>query len=516
MRQIVIYTRVSTDEQALGYSLNRQDEVLRKAAEIHNVSIVAHFQEQHSGKDFNRPEYKKLFEFLKKNKRVVTELWFVRWDRFSRNVRLGLNMIDALLEMGVVPNAIEQPIDFSIPAQKMMLNIYLSTGEIENDIRSSNIRNGMRRAIKEGRWISKAPIGYNNSLDDNRKKIIIANKDAPLVAQAFQMMATNSYSQDEVRVTINKQGVKWTKSHFARILKNPVYAGYLILPATKEEPAEVIQGIHKPIIEMGLFNDVQAVLDGRLNKTTRPKKNSLNENLPLRGFLQCAVCGGKLTGSASRSKTGKRHNYYHCNNCHKQRIKAEVVNGKFSEWLKSLSVKDEIKLLYYETIKGLLKYSEDDKRKALRQIDMEIEKRKQRLEKIDADFADGVIEADSYSRMTSNFKKELEKLEWKKIETDQTQTTFNKYWKYGFTLISDIDKYYKQANVGVKQRLLGSILRQNLVFENNNYRTPVLNKAVELILNTSKGFSEIKTGQTPKKEDLSRQVELVGVEPTSG
>ena len=33
----------------------------------------------------------------------------------------------------------------------------------------------------------------------------------------------------------------------------------------------------------------------------------------LRGHLKCVKCGGNLTGSASTSKTGKKHYYYHCN-----------------------------------------------------------------------------------------------------------------------------------------------------------------------------------------------------------
>ena len=40
---------------------------------------------------------------------------------------------------------------------------------------------------------------------------------------------------------------------------------------------------------------------------------SLNKELPLRGLLSCSNCGEKLTGSGSRSATGNRYFYYHCN-----------------------------------------------------------------------------------------------------------------------------------------------------------------------------------------------------------
>ena len=40
-------------------------------------------------------------------------------------------MIGLLAKLGVEPQAIEQPLDLSVPENKMMLAIYLATPEIE-------------------------------------------------------------------------------------------------------------------------------------------------------------------------------------------------------------------------------------------------------------------------------------------------------------------------------------------------------------------------------------------------
>lgn len=52
----------------------------------------------------------------------------------------------------------------------MVLAIYLTAPEIENDRRALNVFYGMRRARKEGRYMATAPIGYvNHTLEGGMK-----------------------------------------------------------------------------------------------------------------------------------------------------------------------------------------------------------------------------------------------------------------------------------------------------------------------------------------------------------
>ena len=85
-RKAILYTRVSTDEQAInGYSLLDQLEKLKAYCSIQQIEVIAHYQDDHSAKDFNRPEFKKLLEYAKRNQNKIDLLLFVKWDRFSRN-----------------------------------------------------------------------------------------------------------------------------------------------------------------------------------------------------------------------------------------------------------------------------------------------------------------------------------------------------------------------------------------------------------------------------------------------
>lgn len=68
-KRAILYTRVSTDEQAnSGYSLGVQYEQLVKYCEMNNIEIDNHFVDDYSAKTFNRPEFNKLLAYAKTEK----------------------------------------------------------------------------------------------------------------------------------------------------------------------------------------------------------------------------------------------------------------------------------------------------------------------------------------------------------------------------------------------------------------------------------------------------------------
>ncbi len=158
MQTAIIYTRVSTDDQAeKGYSLRDQQQRLEKHCEAKGYEIVKHFQDDHSAKTFNRPEFHNLLDFIKKNKGLVKRLVIAKWDGFSRNMELSLNMRTALMKLGVIVEAMEQPLDESVPENLLMKAFYLAAPQVENARGSLNTTNGMRKALKEGPYVSTAP-----------------------------------------------------------------------------------------------------------------------------------------------------------------------------------------------------------------------------------------------------------------------------------------------------------------------------------------------------------------------
>lgn len=169
-----LYIRVSTDEQAdKGYSQRDQEERLRKYCDINGIKVRKIIYEDHSAKTFERPAWRSLLKELRKYKGRTDLLIFTKWDRFSRNAGDVCQMISTLRKLGVEPQAVEQPLDISIPENKMMLAFYLAAPEVENDRRALNVYYGMRRAKIEGRWVSTAPIGYINKTTESGKNILL-------------------------------------------------------------------------------------------------------------------------------------------------------------------------------------------------------------------------------------------------------------------------------------------------------------------------------------------------------
>ena len=122
MKKAIIYVRVSTDEQSeKGYSLAHQEERLRLYCKQHEIEVAGFYKEDHSAKSFDRPAFSQLLTFLKKNKKAVDLLLFLKWDRFSRNAGDAYGMINQLNKLGVEPQAIEQPLDLNVPENKIML-----------------------------------------------------------------------------------------------------------------------------------------------------------------------------------------------------------------------------------------------------------------------------------------------------------------------------------------------------------------------------------------------------------
>lgn len=201
MKKAVLYIRVSTDEQANnGYSLQHQEAVLRQYCKIKDIEVIDIYREDFSAKTFDRPEINKAFDFIKRNKRNIDIFLFTKWDRFSRNQSEAHKAIRELHNLGVEVDCVEQPLDLSNPDNKVLLSMYLVLPEVENDKNSQRTKDGMRRAMKEGCFMGKAPLGYIHYRDENGNSTLRLNDDnSCLVRSAFEEFSSGLYSANELR-----------------------------------------------------------------------------------------------------------------------------------------------------------------------------------------------------------------------------------------------------------------------------------------------------------------------------
>jgi len=517
MKKAILMTRVSSDEQAKGYSLGDQEDRLVKYCEFNNIEIVEIYREDHSAKDFNRPEWKNIYNYIKRNSKKVDLLLFTSWDRFSRNIAEAYQVIKNLQKYNVEPQAVEQPIDFSIPENKAMLAFYLAIPEIDNDRRSIKITGGIRKAWKSGRWSHPAPKGYKNTRDEDNKPIIIPHPQfGKIVKHIYRSIANGTATQTELVEYSNKKGLKMSKSQLSRLLSNPVYMGKIRVPALEDEPEYLAQGIHEPLVSEELFYRVQTSLVAKREENNKASKISkVREELPLRGHLNCSCCGEIMTGSASRGKLGTRYFYYHCNKCRKERLRADLVNEKTVDFLKEISFDEDAAQLYNEVVRDVFKEKGGDNTSDINKLKKELKTAKERLERAQTLLIDGAIEADDYQSMKIRFEGEKAALENRIKVIKGTSSNFEGYLNYGINILSNLYKFYLSGNIREKQKILGSIFPGNLIFSKTEVRTPRMNSVIASILLKYNQLLKETTGHFFLKPDLLHLVESEGIEPSS-
>lgn len=506
MKRAVIMSRVSSDEQAKGFSLGVQLEQLTNYCKRNNIEIIRHFREDHSAKDFNRPEFQKFLTYAKQNKGNIDYLLVTSWDRFSRNVTDSFMMIRTLKDMGIEVQAIEQPIDFSIPESKAMLAINLVFPEIDNDRRSIKIRGGIRGALKAGRWCRKAPVGYVNKRDDDNKPIIILGDKAKYIKFAFESIV-NGKSQSQIRKKLLQSGIKISRSNLSKILRNPIYTGKIVVPKEADEQERWVDGLHEAIVSEDLYFKVQDILHKRHTSKNKPHYNTHREELPLRGKLYCKKCKNKMTGSPSRSQTGKRYFYYHCNFCKKERYSAIKVNSVFESILEDFKFTQPSKDLYKAILKSLTEDGKGKNKGERADLEKKLKAAKERIERLQDLLVDGTISADNYSRTLGRYTNELESLQSKIKSLSRKKSSNNLLVESAFKHLDQFAETYRNIGVEEKVELISSIFPEKIEFDGEKCRTGRVNDVLRYILQIDKQLPNKKKGQISDKLYLSRQVE---------
>lgn len=120
--------------------------------------------------------------------------------------------------------------------------------------------------------------------------------------------------------TANEIKRKWNRTAILRTARDRTYLGYVIngkskkvsykskkiIQTPKEEYIE-IQGMHESLVDQETFDIVQRLIDSR--RKTRVYKH----DFMLKGLLECAECGKKLSVLTQKRKDGSERQYLRCN-----------------------------------------------------------------------------------------------------------------------------------------------------------------------------------------------------------
>lgn len=142
------YIRVSTQEQ----NTIRQ-EVLMSELGVDEVYI-----DRVSGKNMNRPELKRLMEYVRRGDTVIVE----SISRFARNTRDLLELVEKLTAKGVEFVSKKEAIDTTTPTGKFMLTIFGAVAELEREYILQRQREGIAIAKEQGKYTGRKAVQHPN------------------------------------------------------------------------------------------------------------------------------------------------------------------------------------------------------------------------------------------------------------------------------------------------------------------------------------------------------------------
>ncbi len=160
--KVVGYARVSTKEQAGGYSPDGQVAKLRMYCELHGLDLVAVHQDLgRSGKNLDRPGLREALDDLDSGR--AGGLVVAKLDRLTRSVR----DLDRLLEgwftggVGADLHSVGDSIDTTTAVGRLVLNVVVSVAQWERETIAERVQDGHDMARREGTFAGEAPYGWD-------------------------------------------------------------------------------------------------------------------------------------------------------------------------------------------------------------------------------------------------------------------------------------------------------------------------------------------------------------------
>ena len=444
-KRLALYTRVSTIEQSEeGYSIDEQERLLRSWAEKNNYEVYKCYSDRgSSGKDIkNRPALKELLKDAEEKKFDMVISWKI--NRISRKLADVLKIVEILEKNDITFKSYSEPFETDTPAGKMQFQMMALIGEFERGTIAQNVKMGMCAKAKAGEWCGGRVLGYDlvpvesqEGAKRRKNRLTINEKEAEAVRFIFNEYV-NGKGYKAITNQLNKLSYKTKKGNdfsvgsIREILTNPVYIGkvrYNVRQNWSEKRRRninanpiITDGIHEPIIDEGLWDKVQSIMESKKGKPSR----IYDGEYPLTGILRCPKCGAGMVISRTTNKladgTKKRIAYYCCGAwknkgtsvCNSNTIRVDKANEYVFNKLSELLSNEKM----VETIVNNINKERHKKinpaKKELERIDKELEKIDRKKTKLFEAYEEEVISKEEFKERKDELNKRAKSLQEEK------------------------------------------------------------------------------------------------------
>ena len=368
--KVYTYTRVSTAMQIDGYSLDAQKSRMKAFADYNGYEIVGEYEDAgKSGKSIEgRLQFSQMMDDIKSGKDGVSYVLVFKLSRFGRNAADVLSTLQIMQDFGVNLICVEDGIDSSKDAGKLMISVLSAVAEIERENIRVQTMEGRIQKAREGKWNGGfAPYGYklvNGCLEINEE-------EAEAIRIIFEQYVNTDMGANGITKYLEDHGIHkiirqngktplFDASLIRKILKNPVYCGKIAYGRRKTEKIHgtrndyhlveqdnflLADGIHEPIVSEELWQSAQVKLLAQAKKYEHVNIGKDIKVHLLSGIVKCPVCGAGMYGNKSvkHKKDGTKYKdffYYGCKHrnmnrgykCdYKKQINEELLDNSVSE-----------------------------------------------------------------------------------------------------------------------------------------------------------------------------------------
>ena len=321
-----LYSRLSRDDEAAGDSLSivNQKAMLEKYAEQNGFSNIVHFSDNgFSGKNFDRPDWKKLIDEIEQNKIgiiIAKDMSRIGRDYLQTGFYTEVFFREKNVRFIAVSNNIDsinkESGEFA-PFLNIMSEWYLR--DVSRKVKASHRARGM-----SGKRLTFSPIyGYAPDPDDKTKWVI--DPEAAAVVRRLYSLVIEGKGPVQIARILHDEKIErpsyymhtrgivdstnrsdlttpyaWSGNSIARMIGKPEYAGHTVNFRTemlsykdknaKENPREdwlIFENTHPAIVDPVTWETAQKC-------RTVKRRTDHGEANPLTGLVYCADCGAKL------------------------------------------------------------------------------------------------------------------------------------------------------------------------------------------------------------------------------
>lgn len=527
-KRAAIYIRCSSDEaKKEGYSPETQKEKVEKAIQEYDWQINEnniYSDIGFSGGVDKRPGLQQLLKDAKNKEFDVLVVY--RMDRFFRNLRLLLNTVAELRELGIEFKSVTEPFDTSTPTGRAMFANVGVFAEWMREIGLESRNEGMIKAMKEGKWLSGTP-PYGYRFNPETQKLEIDKKETKVVKMIFKWLVEERLSEYRVQKRMNEIKIPtkydnlgrkkatsnkcwWNRRSIGRILRSEIYTGTFYYRKRKNAARVDNESNLRPkvewikvenpglkIISKSLFEKAQQQL--KKNKELSPRNTK--QAYILQHKIICGFdgyryqCGRRVYKSRKTSEV-RQTKYYFCTGNRNYLTPKKCNVPTISEsrivppvWDKLKEILSNPKIIMSELGEYRKKRNnEEETKEKLSKIRKRLFSCKSKKERYAELYGEGSINKEFYDKKIVRCNKEIEELQKEEAKLSQiilTKEQKEKRVKSVENLYEQLKKSLENVTYEIKRELIQLLVEKVIKTDNKleiEFNIPLIENSPELNL----------------------------------